>query len=304
MKENEVDESEIHRLQEESERLFSLPIDMLCVFGYSGYFKRVNPVLCERLGFTPEDFLRKSYLKFVHPEDALGAISVFQKIKKGADPVIFENRWRCKDGSFRWLNWTAYPVPEERLVYALARDITGQKQDKENLERMAFTDPLTGLFNRRGFVMVAERMMKIASRKKSGLLFMMADLNDMKFINDSYGHKEGDAALVNAAEILRERFRDSDLIARIGGDEFAAAFLTRTETQDVESIRKSLEEILEKKNHEAGRPYALSMSFGFAHAPIASQTTVDELLDFADQSMYEHKKEIHASGEDFGRKSA
>jgi PAS domain S-box-containing protein len=121
------------RLESERERFFTLSLDLLCIAGTDGYFKRLNPAFTEALGWTSEEMLARPYIDFVHPDDRAGTQAQTEKIAAGDRVIEFENRYRCKDGSFRWLRWKARPFPEEGLVYAIARDVTSEKKHATEL---------------------------------------------------------------------------------------------------------------------------------------------------------------------------
>ena len=130
------DVTERVRAQEEFDRLFSVSLDMMCVAGIDGYFKRVNPAFEKSLGYRPEELLDHRLLDFVHPEDRTAAERTFEQLRDGIDMVGFESRYRCKDGSYRWLAWTC-PAPGDRetLLYAVARDTTVRKQAELELNK-------------------------------------------------------------------------------------------------------------------------------------------------------------------------
>ena len=111
------------------DRFFSLSLDMLCIASFDGYFKELNPMWENTLGFTVEELKMKPFIEFVHPEDQETTIAEAQKLMTtGEDAVAFENRYLCKDGSYKWLSWNATVSLEEQLYYAVARDITERKQ--------------------------------------------------------------------------------------------------------------------------------------------------------------------------------
>jgi PAS domain S-box-containing protein len=120
-----------HRAQEELDRFFNLSQDMLCVAGFDGYFKRVNPAWQLQLGYTPEELLSRPYMEFVYPEDRAATISAAAGLSTGEKLVYFENRYLHKDGTLRWLVWAATPLPEQQVIYATARDITDSKATEE-----------------------------------------------------------------------------------------------------------------------------------------------------------------------------
>ena len=168
-------------------------------------------------------------------------------------------------------------------------DITKRKQLEERLHTMTIVDDLTGLYNRRGFFAIAGQQLRIAERAKNNMLLFFADLDDMKEINDALGHQEGDKALAEIASVLKETFRESDIIGRIGGDEFAVLVLDAAE-ETQEAVTERLRNALEARNRNKGRKYALSLSMGIAHYDPENPSSLDELMAKADFLMYEEKR--------------
>jgi len=109
------------------ERLFNLSVDMLCIAGMDAYFKLINESFEKTLGYTKEELLKETFIHFIHPDDQASTMAEVEKISHGAPTISFENRYRCKDGSYKWLGWTAMPDPEKGLMYAIARDISDRK---------------------------------------------------------------------------------------------------------------------------------------------------------------------------------
>ena len=166
----------------------------------------------------------------------------------------------------------------------------GRKQIEEQLHSAAITDELTGLFNRRGFFALAEQQCKVADRHKRGMTLLYLDLDGMKNINDELGHKEGDRALIDVAHILRRSLREADIIARIGGDEYAV-LLTDTTEPDIEKIIIGhIQNNIQIHNKKEGRKYELLLSIGMSRYNPERPCSIDDLLHRADKLMYEDKR--------------
>jgi len=159
----------------------------------------------------------------------------------------------------------------------------------ERLYDISLRDELTGLYNRRGFFVLSEQLLKTSIRQQKGLFMLYGDLDGLKGINDVLGHQKGDWALINIANILKETFRGSDIIARLGGDEFAVMPIETTE-DSIGIVLDRLEKAIESDNAKNKRAYELSFSIGTAYFDPWSPCTVDELLSQADKSMYEQKR--------------
>jgi PAS domain S-box-containing protein len=124
------------RAEEEREKFFLLSLDLLCIAGFDGYFKRLNPVWEQTLGFTLEELLARPFIEFVHPDDRDATRREAERLSKGQDVVWFENRYRCRDGSYRWLRWSARAAVEDQLIHATARDVTERKNADEEIRRL------------------------------------------------------------------------------------------------------------------------------------------------------------------------
>ena len=121
------------RRNDELDRFFDVALDMLCIAGFDGYFKRVNPAWERTLGLKQQELLARPYLDFVHPGDREATVAAAQKLTQGVDVVSFENRYRAGDGSYRWLLWNSAAEPEKGIIYATARDITPWKRAERRL---------------------------------------------------------------------------------------------------------------------------------------------------------------------------
>jgi diguanylate cyclase (GGDEF)-like protein len=166
---------------------------------------------------------------------------------------------------------------------------------QDHLRELSITDELTGLSNRRGFFAFAQQQMKHARRNNERMALFFADLDDLKNINDTFGHVAGDRALTDAARIFVETFRDSDIIARTGGDEFAV-IMGNAPDSGIETVRNRLEKRLEKYNSRRDGSFRLAVSVGHTVFDPAKPVTVDEMIRQADARMYEEKLRRKAAG--------
>jgi two-component system, cell cycle response regulator len=158
-----------------------------------------------------------------------------------------------------------------------------------NLENKLLIDDLTGLYNRRGFMHLAAQQLKLARRMGTLLLLIFIDLDDLKKINDQYGHTEGDQALATFAEVLTMTFRESDILGRVGGDEFAVLAINVQEHSD-RVIAERLGENLATFNQTRQAGYEISPSMGMVYYDPQDHIPLDTLLSNADALMYDNKR--------------
>ena len=167
---------------------------------------------------------------------------------------------------------------------------------QRNLLNLSLIDDLTGLYNRRGFLALAEQHLRMIQRKGAALLIYL-DLDDLKLINDSCGHLEGNRALIVTGNVLRACFRQSDILARLGGDEFCV-LMTDAGQDSAQQVRKRLQERADFINALSSWRFRLSLSVGIADVPVVHQPSLDQLLRIADAQMYEEKKKKQLRGSD------
>ena len=122
------------KAEAERDRFFTLSLDLLCIADFQGNFKRVNPAWENTIGYTPEELQEQSFIDFVHPDDREKTAAELTKIASGIETMTFENRYRCQDGSYKWLSWKSRPLLAEKIMYAVARDITESKQTITQLQ--------------------------------------------------------------------------------------------------------------------------------------------------------------------------
>lgn len=175
------------------------------------------------------------------------------------------------------------------LADKLYQKVSELEQVNDRLRNLSLTDELTGLNNRRGFMILATGLLKFARRANSPLCLLYIDLDCLKSINDMFGHTAGDAALVRFSRILTETFRDADVIGRLGGDEFVVLTIEAT-ASDLANIQTRLQQNLEQHILQSKSGYALSFSMGVIQVDLESSISMEELLSQADAAMYKHKQ--------------
>ncbi len=250
----------------------------------------INKKHLSRMGLPKEKLLGRPYSEFHSPEETHRFMEQVDRVFQTGQSTQYEHMSE-RDGMF-FLR-TLSPVKEEdgstAAVTVISKNISRRKGMEEKLRTLSLTDELTGLYNRRGFFTLAEQQLRIANRLKKGIFMIYTDLDNLKTINDTLGHGQGDQALMDTANMLKETFRESDIIARIGGDEFALIPVELIESS-VSAITARLQRSLDKYNAKAMRGYRLSLSMGTAYYDPERPISLDELLKEADRSMYEQKK--------------
>ncbi len=189
----------------------------------------------------------------------------------------------------KWYSISAYS-PQKGYFVTILDDITMRKNMEKKLIETSITDDLTGLLNRRGFCTLSGQQCNLAERVKRNLSLLYIDIDNMKTINDELGHKAGDQALIDTAGILNKTFRKSDIIGRIGGDEFTVLITEPSESDVYQVIIKHLQKNLNTYNKLRSNGFQLSFSMGVAHCAPEKPCSIDGLLTEADKDMYKNKK--------------
>jgi two-component system, cell cycle response regulator len=185
------------------------------------------------------------------------------------------------------------------LGHALARAAARLTEQDAQLRDLALVDPLTGLRNRRGFLEIAEHELLVAKRRASVVALLFIDVDGLKVVNDQFGHAEGDRMLCETAEVLSEQLRSSDLLARIGGDEFCV-LLSRDTAMDGQVALDRIDQAIAERNRLPDRRYDLGVSVGASIFDPAHPVAIDELIETADGEMYQQKRAKRLVAQDRG----
>jgi diguanylate cyclase (GGDEF)-like protein/PAS domain S-box-containing protein len=271
------------RADKRARRFFDLSHDMLCTSNLDGYFVEVN-ASWQRLGYTQEEMREIPFLDLVHPDDRELTEAEAASLFDGVETVGFENRYRAKDGSWRWLRWSSVLAPDEQLLYGRATDVTELKRvesERENLlvevEALARSDALTGLPNRRTLDEQLPREMARARRAESDLCLALIDLDHFKDYNDTQGHLAGDEMLRCCAIAWDSELRAEDTIVRFGGEEFLVVLPDTASEQAIEIVERL----------RAATPAGQTCSAGLACWDYLE--TAEDLIGRADSALYRAK---------------
>jgi len=251
----------------------------------------INPA-GERISrIKKQDIVGKTVMETFPGVKEIGLFGVFQDVWKTGlhryHPVSLYSDNRI----FIWIENNVYMLTSGEIV-SIYDDVTERKRMEDEIQALSITDQLTGLFNRRGFLTLAEQQLKVAGRTKQALLLLYIDLDGMKWINDNLSHEEGDNALVEAATILKETFRSSDVISRLGGDEFAVLAIDIAEgNAEIQMAR--MQDRIDEHNGREDRQYMLSLSVGYSQYDPDNPCSIDDLMARADKRMYEQKRGKH-----------
>jgi diguanylate cyclase (GGDEF)-like protein/PAS domain S-box-containing protein len=269
------------------------PIGVALV-GLDMRYLRVNRAMCEMLGYSEEEMLKKTTPELIHPEDReISARCANQAIEKGLGNYTLERRYVRADGRVAW-NLTSVSLIQDgqgnpsRFV-CLHQDITERKELEKRLEQQAFHDHLTGLANRALLMDRIEQAVARLGRRRGPIAVLFMDLDNFKVINDSLGHEVGDRVLVEVSRRLKECVRPKDTVARFGGDEFVILLEGITDLSGALRVVERINEALSVPFRFEGYEVFVGTSIGIASATDAPGESEDLLRD-ADLALYAAKK--------------
>ncbi len=288
------DRKQVERMLEESEEKYRSLVesteDSIYVVDKECKYLFMNKKHILRMSLSDYEYLGRPYGEFHSDEETRIFVEKINEIFERGKSVRYEHKSR-RDG--RYFLLTLSPVKKAdglmTAVTVVSKDINDMKELEERLRTLSLTDELTGLYNRRGFFILVEQLLKQSRREKRGIFMLYADLDHLKAVNDTWGHKEGDIALIETTNILKKTFRESDIVSRIGGDEFVVIPIGTT-GDNIKGIIRRLQQNIADENAKKNRGYDISLSVGTAYYDPASPCSIDELLAQGDKLMYENKR--------------
>ncbi|MFH1977623.1 MAG: PAS domain S-box protein [Pseudomonadota bacterium] len=293
-------ENALRRSEDQIRLLLNSTVEAIYGVDLNGNCTFCNNGCLRMLGYkNPDELVGKNMHRQIHHKRKDGTpfpeedCRMIRAIRKGegthADDEVL---WRADGTCFPAEYWSYPQYSDGAIVGGVVTflDITERRRADEEIRMLAISDALTELYNRRGFISLAEQQIKRANRTNKTLALFFIDIDGLKIVNDTRGHEEGDRLLINAANILKQTFRESDIIARIGGDEFAVlAAVNASETSEI--VLSRLTEHIRSHNALPDQKYEISMSIGTAIYDPATPRSLDDLMSRADELMYEQKKE-------------
>jgi diguanylate cyclase (GGDEF)-like protein/PAS domain S-box-containing protein len=242
-----------------------------------------------------EDMLGRTDADLWPPEEAASLAEIKRRVMHSGAGEFQEVRLTA-GGETYFYDLTVEPLRDANGavigVTCAASDVTERKRMEESLHAMTLVDDLTGVYNRRGFMTLADQQIKVARRLKSPVILLYLDVDNLKRMNDSLGHQEGDILLCRTATVLRRSFREADILARIGGDEFAVLAVEATR-KSVETPLRRLRINLDEDNARVDDAHRLVLTTGFACYDPTAPRPLEKLLSEADRDMYGRKRQKH-----------
>ncbi len=285
---NGRDITAVKQAEHERQRIFDVSLDMLCVTGFDGKFKELNPAWTRTLGWSAEELKNRSWSEFVIEEDQVHTVEANARLIRGENLVGFENRYRCKDGTVKWLSWSAYPELGSERIFSVIRDISADKEMQAELRHLATTDPLTGANNRRYFIDHVNLELKRSRRHGLPLAVLLMDIDHFKSVNDSYGHDIGDEVLCRLVDGCLDVLRETDLFGRYGGEEFAAALVKTDQAGALQVCERLCDKLRNISIRTPQGELKITVSIGLTMLS-ADDLSIDSVLKRADDALYRAK---------------
>lgn len=272
-------------------KLIGLMMDAVFVVDKDDKILFVSDACESLLGYRADELVGTLITAYIHPDDVSTTKASIVRVINGQSHHDFRNRYIHKDGSIVYILWSARWSEEDGVRIGVARNVTALRQAEEKLIFRAHHDSLTELANRSLFHDRLGSAVRAAHRYRTSLALLFMDINDFKSINDTHGHSVGDRVLCEIARRLERCVRETDTVARIGGDEFTVLL---TDIPSDDAVSKKVEQIInvmaEPLAPEFGSVKMPSCSIGVACYPVDGED-VDTLLSHADNNMYRSKED-------------
>ena len=270
------------------EQLFNNSPEAIALLDNKNQVMKVNKKFESLFGFKQPEMLNQNIDNFILPKQCLETGKKYTEKVINGEEIKVEAIRKNKDGKRMDVFVQAFPIKladGQIGIYALYNDITERKKKEKQIKYLSFHDELTGLYNRRYF---ENELKRLDFSRKYPITIVIGDLDGLKQINDNYGHRKGDEYIINTANLLKKASRSEDVIARIGGDEFAI-ILPCTNRRDAHIFCQRIKENIKEFNNASNQVKSLSISLGFEVMDNNNQS-VDEAFKKADQKMYINKR--------------
>jgi len=285
-------EEALHKSQQEFASVFRSSPAAMVYLDEKSNIVNINPRFTELFGYTLEEVKGRNINDgMIHPPDKIKEGKNMDKRLLSEGYFNYETIRKKKDGTLFPVSVSGSNIIIDGKIKRVGTyvDITERKKLEEKLKKLAHFDTLTGCCSRGHGLALLEQQIKTANRKKTPILLLYLDVDDLKYINDTFSHQEGDKVLREAVKLFKSTLREVDSICRIGGDEFLLIF-PESSPNDATLIRERLNKNLEKLNKKLNRPYKIDFSIGLSYYDPANPLSIEELIRIADENMYKEKK--------------
>ncbi|WP_445165346.1 diguanylate cyclase domain-containing protein [Mycolicibacterium sp. Dal123E01] len=295
-----TEQAQAERTHDDGRRLFEISMANApfgkAVMTVNGEMLIANPALCTLIGYSAEELIGRDYRALIHPDDVAAGESEMSALLAGTvTQISSEGRYVRSDRTVMWMQRSAVLVPgrldgAEDLIIAQFQDVTARRIAETELARLAVTDQLTALYNRRALVSRVADLQAAAPQEAVGLIFI--DLDGFKQVNDMHGHAAGDIVLIEVARRLSQAVPEPNSVYRLGGDEFVVLVPEAQHDEIVAELSVAACTAMTGDYSVASDRFHLTASVGWTRGP---SDDAEELIRKADIDMYRHKARLRES---------
>ncbi len=262
--------------------------DLISRYRPNGTITFVNSSYCNYFGLSRDEIIGRSFMPTVLPEDREKTRDHIRSLTPDNPVSIIEHRIVLPNGNERWMEWTDRAICDNKgkiIEYqSVGRDTTDRKQSQERLQFMSMHDPLTGLHNRTYF---DDQMKRLAHERYLPVGVIVIDLNALKIVNDALGHQNGDLLILSASDVISQCFRGTDIVTRVGGDEFAVLLPNTVKSDIVLTVQRLKKAIAKFRDDSRNLPLSLAVGYSIREA---ASVSLEEIFAEADDRMYREKE--------------